>query len=131
MMKTVAEHDRRVAELAEKLSEIEERLIPTGLHVFGRASEFDERADLLRMVASFDRPEFGARALSQIVAAGLHIDSYEELLQQGATSETRDLIDGIVKAAIQSFCERGADAAVQFLKSRANVEPHLSRPTFE
>ena len=45
--------------LSEQLIEIEQRLIPTGLHAFGRAAEQQERADLLRMVVSFDRPEQG------------------------------------------------------------------------
>src|SRR5918997_565670 len=56
------ERDRRVLELYEQVTEIEQRLIPTGLHVFGRAPESGARLDMLRMVASFDRPESGARA---------------------------------------------------------------------
>src|ERR671920_452018 len=59
--------DRRVLELWERVVEVEQRLIPTGLHVFGRAARADECADLLRAVASFDRPEFGARARARIV----------------------------------------------------------------
>jgi len=47
--------------LYEQLVEIEQRLIPTGLHVFGRSAEPKEEADLLRMVASFARAEQGAR----------------------------------------------------------------------
>jgi cobalamin biosynthesis Mg chelatase CobN len=41
------DRDRRVLELYEKVLEIEQRLIPTGLHVFGRASTEPETADLL------------------------------------------------------------------------------------
>jgi magnesium chelatase subunit H len=59
---TANERDARVMRLYEQLVEIEQRLIPTGLHVFGRPAELEEKADLLRMVASFDRPEHGARA---------------------------------------------------------------------
>ena len=76
------ERDARVMRLYEQVLEIEQRLIPTGLHVFGRASELQEKADLLRMVASFDRPEHGAGALPKLVADALGIDSYEELLQE-------------------------------------------------
>jgi magnesium chelatase subunit H len=130
-MNSTAERDRRVAELSEQLGEIEARLIPTGLHVFGRAAESTQRADLLRMVASFDRPEHGARALPKLVAEAVGVDSYEELLQQGAISETRQLVDGIVQAAVEVFCQSGADAAAEFLKSRANVEIEISRPTFD
>ena len=52
-------------QLCEQLTEIEQRLIPTGLHIFGRAAELQEKADLLRMVASFDRPEHGARCAAE------------------------------------------------------------------
>src|ERR1700674_774712 len=65
------DRDRRVLELYDHLMEIEQRLIPTGLHVFGRPSAPREKADMLRMVASFDRPEVGARSLPDLVAEGL------------------------------------------------------------
>src|SRR5712691_1870985 len=99
------ERDARVLRLYEQLVEIEQRLIPTGLHVFGRASELEEKADLLRMVASFDRPEHGARALPKLVAESLVIDDYEALLQETSASETRDLVDAIVAEAVRQFCE--------------------------
>src|SRR5437762_12021841 len=89
-----AERDARIAQITEQLAEIEERLIPTGLHVFGRAAELKEKADLLRMVASFDRPEHDARALPKLVANALGLDS--EVLSESPTSETRELIDRIV-----------------------------------
>src|SRR6267142_2235363 len=94
------DRDARVMQLCEELTEIEQRLIPTGLHIFGRAAELQEKADLLRMVASFDRPEYGARALPGLVAEALDIDGYEMLLQEKSASETRDLIDSIVSEAV-------------------------------
>src|SRR5437870_13748883 len=106
-----SERDVRVAQLYEQVVEIEQRLIPTGLHVFGRAAELKEKADLLRMVASFDRPEQDARSLPGLVAEGLGIDGCDDIIQQTTTSETKDLIDGIVKEAIDRFCESGPDAA--------------------
>src|SRR3989440_12652798 len=93
------DRDAHVTELSEQLVEIDHRLIPTGLHIFGRAAELKERADLLRMVASFDRPEQGAHSLPRLVAEGLGIDGYDEIIQQTTTSETKDLIDHIVKEA--------------------------------
>src|SRR5712692_11847223 len=98
------ERDAGVMRLYEQLLEIEQRLIPTGLHVFGRASELQEKADLLRMVASFDRPEHGARALPKLVAEALGIDCYEALLHETSSSEMRDLIDSIVSEAVRQFC---------------------------
>ena len=130
-MTSTVDRDRRIAELSEQLIEIEERLIPTGLHVFGRAPQAEGRADLLRMVASFDRPEQGARALTKLVAAAFGIESYDDLLQQERIGESRELIDGIVRGAIAQLCESGVDGASSFLESRAKVEGELSRPTFE
>ena len=60
---TSEERDRRVLALYDQVLEIEERLIPTGLHVFGKVDADRAIVDMLRMVASFDRPEAGARAL--------------------------------------------------------------------
>src|SRR3989442_9065757 len=105
------DHDLRVLDLYDQLIEIEQRLIPTGLHVFGRPSELKEKADLLRMVASFDRPEHGARALPKLVAEELNIDNYEKLLQDDPGNETRELIDQIVTEAVVRFCEAGAEPA--------------------
>jgi magnesium chelatase subunit H len=124
------ERDARVMRLYEQLLEIEQRLIPTGLHVFGRAAELQEKADLLRMVASFDRPEHGSRALPRLVAEALRIEDYEELLQDSSASESREVIDGLVSGAVQKFCELGADVAVDWLSSQAGVDQAKSLPTF-
>src|SRR5437667_7059749 len=123
------ERDARIAQISDQLIEIEQRLIPTGLHIFGRAAELKEKADLLRMVASFDRPEDGAVSLPRLVAEGLGIDGYDDIVQETTTSETKDLIDQIAKEAIARFCESGANAASTYLSSRANVEVKTSLPT--
>src|SRR5207253_4662277 len=127
---TTTERDARVMRLYEQLIEIEQWLIPTGLHVFGRAAELKEKADLFRMVASFDRPEHGAVSLPRLVAEGLGIDCYDDIVQETTTSETKDLIDQITKEAIARFFESGANAASTYLSSRANVEVKKSLPTF-
>src|SRR5438445_11288416 len=107
--------DRRVFQLYEQLLEIEQRLIPTGLHVFGRASELQEKADLLRMVASFDRPEHGAHALPRLVAQGLGIDGYDMLLREGTNNDVLELIDAVVAQAVKRVCEEGLDASTDWL----------------
>jgi len=127
---TTTERDARVMRLYEQLVEIEQRLIPTGLHVFGRAAELREKADLLRMVASFDRPEHGACALARLIAEALGVDSYDALLHETSAGETRELIDGIVAEAVHQFCEDGVDTAVDWLNSKAGVDGEESRPTF-
>ncbi|MEO7971340.1 MAG: cobaltochelatase subunit CobN [bacterium] len=124
------ERDARVMRLYEQLLEIEQRLIPTGLHIFGRASELQEKADLLRMVASFDRPEHGTRALPKLVAEALRIENYEALLHDSSPSETKEVIDGLVSQAVQKFCEAGAESAADWLNTHADVGREKSLPTF-
>jgi magnesium chelatase subunit H len=128
---TATDRDARVVRLYEQLVEIEQRLIPTGLHVFGRPSELEEKADLLQMVASFDRPEHGVRALPQLVADALGVDGYDALLHETTANETRELIDGIVSEAVHRFCKDGADASADWLNSRASVDSKQSLPTFQ
>src|SRR2546425_6776030 len=84
---TADERDARVLQLYDQLLEIEQRLIPTGLHVFGRPSESTERADLLRMIASFDRPEAGTRSLTDLVADGLGISSPSKRVKEELSRE--------------------------------------------
>ena len=95
------ERDAKVFALYEQLVEIEQRLIPTGLHVFGRPSSAGEKADLLKMIASFDRPEAGARAIP------------EELLDD----------------AVHEFLANGVDAAVSFLEQKG-LSADATRPVF-
>jgi len=130
MSHTPIERDARVLQLYEQLIEIEQRLVPTGLHVFGRAAELQEKADLLRMVASFDRPEHGARSLPALVAEGLGVHSYDQLLHETPSSEMMELIDKIVKEAVALFCYKGGDAAANWLKQQAGVNAENSAPTF-
>jgi magnesium chelatase subunit H len=124
------ERDAQVMQLYEQLLEVEQRLIPTGLHTFGRAAELKEKADLLRMVASYDRPEHGAHALPKLVAEALDIHGYDALVQEATTSEMKELIDGVVSEAVQHFCENGADAAASWLHARVGIEREKSLPTF-
>ena len=124
------ERDARVMGLCQELIEIEQRLIPTGLHVFGRAAELQEKADLLRMVASFDRPEHGVIALPTLIADALGIDGYDGLLRETPTSETRDMVDGIVSDAVQRFCEGGVEIAATWLNLKTGVDCEKSLPTF-
>src|ERR1700716_3717969 len=124
------DRDAGVMRIYEQLVEIEQRLIPTGLHVFGRPAELKEKADLLRMVASFDRPEFGARSLPKLVAEALGINGYDALLQEASASDTKDLIDSIVAESVREFCQGGVDSAVRWLNTRANVEVEKSLPVF-
>ncbi|MGI9106219.1 MAG: cobaltochelatase subunit CobN [Pyrinomonadaceae bacterium] len=131
---TPTERDRRVLELCEQVSEIEGRLIPTGLHVFGRASDETERADLLRMVASFDRPEANARALPSLIKTGLASNSATRLEPEGAAGEqtlaAREQVDAITREAVRRFLRDGTIGACAWLETAAHVSPLESRPVF-
>jgi len=132
------ERDRRVLELYEKVLEIEQRLIPTGLHVFGRASTQSETADLLRMVASFDRPELGMRSLPDLVAEGLGLPGYEALLNESTNSEDRlrqrEHVEALVQDAIARFVndsiEAGRETAIELLFEQASVSKEQSQKVF-
>ncbi|HVF54820.1 MAG TPA: cobaltochelatase subunit CobN [Pyrinomonadaceae bacterium] len=126
------ERDRRVLELFERVTEVEQRLIPTGLHVFGRASGDAECADLLRMVASFDRPERGTRALPDLVSEGFGFGAYD-LLLESKTAEAlnrREQTDATVRRAINLFLEEGAESVVSWLETNARVPVQESRSLF-
>lgn len=129
--------DRRVLELYEKIIEIEQRMIPTGLHVFGRASTEAESSDLLRMIASFERPEHETRGLPDLVAEGLGLPSYATLIYESAASEQRmgdrEKVETIVRESIARFIantESGAESAIAFLSEQAGVLPEESRKIF-
>jgi magnesium chelatase subunit H len=78
------DRDARVFALYEQLLEMEQRLIPTGLHVFGRASSAGEQTDLFKMIVSFDRPELGIRALPQEVVS----DAVQAYINGGVSAAT-------------------------------------------
>jgi magnesium chelatase subunit H len=133
------ERDRIVLELYEQLLEIEQRLIPTGLHVFGRPTP--EMADMLRMVASFDRPELGIRSLPDLVAEGLGLPAYQILLKESAQSEARmqerTQIESIVREAIApclsgpTLAESSLSRAAAFLAREASVPVAASHKAFQ
>ncbi len=129
------ERDRRVLHLHDQLLEIEQRLIPTGLHVFGQPSNVGERADMLRMIASFDRPETGARALPDLVSEALGLADYNSIVKSASSDPlalaNRERIDSVVAEAINEFVNAGTDAAVALLQRGANIRPEDGRPVFE
>ncbi len=120
--------DRRVMDLYDQLVEIEQRLIPTGLHVFGRPSRPAEQTDMLRMIASFDRPEVGARALPALVAGGLGLKIPQTLLSPDEKQvQERELIQSIISTALNGLQNEGIEAAIEFLQKTANVAEEDSR----
>jgi len=119
---TIDGRDARVLELYEELLEIEQRLIPTGLHVFGQPSGRSEKTDLLKMIAAFDRPEFKATSLPDLVAQGLGLSPNE--------IDDREKIDSLVRQVISELLANGVDSAAALL-SDLRVDAELSRPMLE
>lgn len=121
------ERDRIVLRLYEQLLEIEQRLIPTGMHVFGRPNAQTERADMLRMIASFDRPEMGFRSLPGQIAAGLGFPEYQVLMGESATSGERllqrELVDAILRSAIEKLLaeDGGIEEAASLLARESSI----------
>jgi magnesium chelatase subunit H len=105
-MMTPEERDNAVFALYEQLLEIEERLIPTGMHIFGRPPDLSQLGDMLRIVASFERPEAGIPSLPDLAG--------EELSRAG----------------IQVFLDSGAEAAAAFLAREASVREEDSLKVF-
>lgn len=128
------DRDQRVLHLYERVLEIEQRLIPTGLHVFGRPSADREIRDLLQVVASFDRPEMDIRALTELVAEGMSFPSYQTLLKESASSSERmterEQVESITREAITIFIETESQRASEFLLNRANVAAEQSLKVF-
>jgi magnesium chelatase subunit H len=143
------ERDARVLKLYEQVLEIEQRLIPTGLHVFGQAPESGELQALLEVVASFDRfdpdPHAGAadsgptvRALTGLIARGLGFESYQTLIERSGVSESgavdRQHVESLLGRAIELFLStpdnHGATAASEFLFAQAAVPLNESFAAF-
>lgn len=124
------ERDARVALLLEELNELERRLIPTGLHVFGEAEAGAVSSDTLRMVASFERPERGARALPELVSEAMGLGAYSDLLRLRLEEGARERVDAHVREALRIFEEGGSDEACRWLEGEAGVRVEDSRPVF-
>jgi len=129
-MTTSADRDRRVLEIHERLVEIEQRLIPTGLHVFGRPSIGKERADLLRMIVSFDRPEAGTRALPRLIAEALGLELGSDSPSSEEDLQERERVAAIVDNAIRTFLKHDAETAIAELKTAINLDADEARPIF-
>ncbi|HWP42040.1 MAG TPA: cobaltochelatase subunit CobN [Blastocatellia bacterium] len=137
MSDKAADRDRRVLDLYDRVLEIEQRLIPMGLHVFGRAATRAEIIDMLRMVASFERPERGIRALTDLIASGLGFDDYATLIKESSASEKRmierEQVEAIAREAVARFVEGGESgpgSASSFLQEKASVPVEESLKVF-
>ena len=95
-----------VASLSHELLQVEQRLIPIGLHVLGRAPSVDELVDTLALVATFQRPEPGAPTLPEQVASGLgyrYADLGAGISRDSVAQDRYRQVDTTSKEAIRRF----------------------------
>jgi len=112
---TATEDEAYVAALAHELIQVEQRMIPVGLHILGEAPSQEELIDILALIAAFAQPKIGKNGtttltpLPRMVATGLGQD-YEELRANLKTSRTAqehwEQIDTICREAMRLFVEQ-------------------------
>ncbi len=97
-----------LARLAHELLQVEERMIPSGLHVFGQPPGREELVDLLALTAIFHRFKAGGKdvCLPELVARSLGLE-YAALRERIATDleaqEQWRQVEQICKEAIKQF----------------------------
>ncbi len=123
------ERDRRVLDLYERVLEIEQRLIPTGLHTFGKPGAAAETVHLLAMVASFPRPELGLPALTDLIAGSLGLPPYARLLEESQASaermRQRESVEDLTRETIRRLLaagERPERETALWLRQRAGLD---------
>ncbi|MCH2694695.1 MAG: cobaltochelatase subunit CobN [Acidobacteriia bacterium] len=127
--------DARVLDLYEKVLEIEQRLIPTGLHIFGLKNTSTEITELLTMVVAFQRPELDLPALTDLIAEGLDLPSYSELLKKSNNSEQhligREKVESLARKAVGRIVEGNVHSQVAlWINQQAGVSIDLALKIF-
>ncbi|HMQ30038.1 MAG TPA: magnesium chelatase subunit H [Chloroflexaceae bacterium] len=118
--------DAYLARLSHELLQVEQRMIPAGLHVFGRPPATAELVDLLALTAAFHRFRAGGAeaTLPELVARGLGLDYAalrERVAADLAAQEQWRRVEQICKEAVAQFVA-GAPLAVPGLV-RADLAP--------
>lgn len=92
-----------LAQLSHRLLEVEQRLIPVGLHVLGQPPAGDELVDILSLVATFNRPPGGGANLPELLAASMGFDyaTLRQRLTQDSTAQQQyRQVDEACRAAV-------------------------------
>ncbi len=100
------EASNAVAVLAHRLLEVEQRLIPVGLHVLGRPPERDELVDILALVAAFQRPTPDTPTLPELIATSRgwnYADLRDRVAHNTTAQDQYRQIDERCRAAIRRF----------------------------
>ncbi|RRR67292.1 MAG: magnesium chelatase subunit H [Candidatus Viridilinea halotolerans] len=92
-----------LARLSHRLLEVEQRLIPVGLHVLGQPPAGEELVDILSLVATFNRPPGGGANLPELIAAGMGFDYAalcNRLSQDSVAQAQYRQVDAACRAAV-------------------------------
>ena len=137
--------DGYVLSLYTALLEVEERLIPTGLHILDEEPTAEMLADLLVSISSFARGRAGtndeAVALNELIATGFgwKIGELRETARTNNDMMARwEKLTGLHREAVRIFVEGLADGpevakarAAEFLMSQAQVAQAKTMPMWE
>ena len=117
-----AEHETaaHVDRLRARLLEVEQALIPMGLHTVGEAMPAAARVDTLLAMAQAGRPEMEIAPVAELLAG------------MDAGDDARRAADDVARAAIEALVDsdRGRGPADQVL-ARAGHEPRVAAPLFD
>lgn len=131
------EGDAYVAALSHELLQVEERMIPVGLHVLGEPPQTGEQIDTLHLIATFARVPSGPNQaplepLPVLIGRALGLDYAAltgRLRHDPAAQQQYRHIEEICRAAISALVEHGdGQAADEALKRYVNLNPHLLAP---
>ncbi len=124
-----------VAALNHELIQIEQRMIPMGMHVLGQPPSREELADFLALAAAFTSAETnGRRTLREMVASGMGWDAgdlAQRVKTERSAQEAWERIDDTIKEAMRRFVtanvsekrsERPWTAADQYLQEQAGIK---------
>jgi magnesium chelatase subunit H len=126
--------ERYVAALAHELIQVEQRMIPVGLHVLGAPPSPAELADILALVAAFHRVPAGqgTATLPALVAAGRGWELEQlraRLTSEREAQERWERVDAICREALARFVAEGSPAGADALLQReAGIRPGSLAP---
>ena len=108
-----------IESVRQKLLEVEQALIPVGLHIVGKTPSVEERADMLLAIANVGRPEADVLPFGATLAAASRTAFTPENLESAA----RDIVLATVTAGNTAAGMREAD--------RLGVVPMALEPTLD
>ncbi len=133
-----------VAALAHELIQVEQRMIPMGLHVLGKPPTTSELSDILMLIATFTQPDSKLATLPKMIATNLEWD-YDDLrtrLKSNRTAQERwEKIEHICRETMVRFVTQDRDkeevtcaelqasyharrsAAENYLQEQAHIKP--------